>query len=77
MSAELKKLELNKAGIRELLLSDEVQSMLEAEASARCPAGCSVDSVKGRNRVQTRISTDDEAAYKDNLNNNTLLVAIS
>ena len=69
--------ELNTAGVRELLLSSEVASMLEAEASARCPEGCIVDTARGKNRVVVRITTDTDEARKDNEQNLTLLRSIS
>lgn len=75
--AKLIKFELDTAGVRALLLSNEVASMLSAEASARCPDGCVVDVKAGQNRINARIVTDTPEAYQDNLDNNTLLQAIS
>ena len=62
---KLKKLTLNKKGVRELLRSTEVQTMLRGEAEARCPAGCSVDIKVGTNRANARIKADTAEAYRD------------
>lgn len=68
--------EINYAGVGELLKSSETVAMLAAEASARCPSGCVVDTFIGRNRANARITTDTEEAFQDNLENNTLLKAV-
>lgn len=69
--------ELNREGVRELLRSDEVTAMLEAEARARCPEGCSVNTYTGKNRANAEITTKTAEAYRANLENNTLLKALS
>lgn len=75
--SNLVKFELNTEGVRELLLSQEVADMLESEAHSRCPDGCIVDVKAGQNRINARIVVDTKEAEKDNLENNTLLEAIS
>lgn len=72
----LKKFELNRAGVRQLLRSQEVAQMLLAEAEARCPEGCEADVRVGRNRVTARIKTVTAAAYWDERKNHTLSEAI-
>lgn len=69
--------ELNTAGVRELLQSSGAASVCEDIAEARCPLGCVVNTVVGKNRVNVRIVAETDEAIKDNLNNNTLLGAIS
>lgn len=50
--------------------------MLEAEARARCPEGCEVNTNTGRNRANAEIKTATEKAYYQNLHSNTLLKAL-
>ena len=72
--------ELNRAGVRELLRSPEVQAMLEAEAQSRAAAlgdGYTVNAMVGQNRVNVRIVAESRAAQKENEQDNTLLTAIS
>lgn len=74
------KLELNSAGVREVLRSDGMRSMLEAEARQRASglgSGYGVNTFTGRNRVNAEIAAETPEARKDNLKNNTLLRAIS
>ena len=74
------KIQLNSAGIRELLQSSEIMSVLEQEASSRAASlgpGYSVNTYVGRNRCNAEILAETEEAKQDNLDNNTLLRAIS
>ena len=74
------KVELNRAGVRELLRCDAVKAMLESEANARAAsagAGYTVNSYVGRNRCNAEILAETREARKDNLKNNTLLKVIS
>ena len=74
------KIELNKAGVRELLQSSEIMAVLEKEASSRAAGlgpGYSVNTYVGRNRANAEIVAETEEARQDNLQNNTLLMAIS
>lgn len=73
------KIELNSAGIRELLKSAEIASVCEEEAhkvASRCGAGYKVDTYTGKTRVNAMVSADTKEAYRDNLKNNTLLKAL-
>ena len=67
---------LNRAGVRELLLSGGVRDMLVDTAEGRLPPGCRTDPRAGRNRQNVRIVTETAEAYRDNLENNTLLKAV-
>ncbi len=72
--------ELNRAGVRELLRSSEIQAVLEAEAAARAAAlgdGYTVNTMVGQNRVNVRIVAESREAREENLRDNTLLTAIS
>jgi hypothetical protein len=74
------RVELDRAGVRELLQSAEVIAVLSAEAQSRAaslPPGYSVNTYVGRNRANAEIRADTDEAVRDNLENNTLLRAIS
>lgn len=74
------KFELNRAGVRDLLRSEEVQSMLVAEAEARTASlgdGYAVDTMIGKNRINVRITAESREAQAENLRDNTLLQVIS
>lgn len=74
------KIELNRAGIREVLRSDGMAAMLETEARKRADGlgdGYGVNTYVGRNRVNVEIIAETPEARRDNLKNNTLLRAIS
>lgn len=74
------KIELNSAGVRDLLRSGEITAVLSSEASSRASAlgsGYSVNTYTGRNRANAEIVAETEEAIRDNLENNTLLRAIS
>lgn len=66
--------ELNRAGVRELLKSAEMQEVLMNYArgiSSRAGEGYSV--YVGSNRANVSVQTDTQEAIQDNLDNNTLL----
>lgn len=68
--------ELNRAGVRELLRSEKMQTMLEGEAKTirdRCGDGYASDGHKGANRAKATVWTDTPEAMRDNMRNNTLL----
>lgn len=70
------KVVLNRAGVRELLRSDEMESVLEKKASGirdRCGDGYEADSYKASNRAKATVWTATPDAMRDNSNNNTLL----
>ena len=80
MSGKLFKFELNRAGVRELLKSEEVRHMLEAEADSRAASlgdGYTTNTLAGRNRINVRIVAESKAAQEENLRDNTLLQSIS
>jgi hypothetical protein len=68
--------ELNEAGVRELLQSAEMQAACMAEGqrmAGSAGAGYSADARIGRNRVIVRVKAETQEAINDNLKNNTLL----
>ena len=67
---------LNREGVRELLRSEEVRERLMEEAAARCPEGCALSDYTGANRVNVRITTATEEAYREHLEHNMLEKAI-
>lgn len=75
------KVELNRAGVRELLQSSAVMSVVKSEADQRAALagpGYEVTTFVGRTRVNASyVCAANDAAQQDNLNNNTLLRAIS
>lgn len=77
--ADKVRVELNSAGIRELLRSPE---MVEAVRSAaekvaeRAGAGYEADAQAGPNRAVARVTAATAEAYYSNLKNNTLLKAL-
>ena len=73
------KFELNKAGVRELMLSDEMESGLESIAGkilARLGDGYSTNTFHGKNRINVEVKADTYAARRDNMKNNTILKAV-
>lgn len=73
------KVVLNRAGVRELLLSDAVGgyvSQLASGIASRAGSGYSYDNYTGRNRVNSSVYPETEEAWKDTLKNNTLLKAV-
>lgn len=73
------KFELNRAGVRELMQSPEMQSVLNEKASQavqRLGAGYNADSHVGRNRSNAMVYAESEDAKKENLRNNTILKAV-
>lgn len=74
------RIKLNRAGVRALLRSSEIQAMLAQEASSRAAGlgpGYDVSVYVGKNRANARITAETEEAIQDNLDNDTLLRAIS
>lgn len=71
--------ELNRAGVRELMLSDEMTSGLEGLGGgilSRLGDGYSTNTFKGKNRVNVEISADTYEARKENMEENTILKAV-
>lgn len=74
------KFELNKAGVRELLQSSEMQTVVRGYAEAvqrRAGDGYEVSVYTGRNRVNASVKAETPAAYRDTIENNTLLKALN
>ena len=73
-------IKLNSDGVRELLRSDEVKGFISEKAneiSGRCGEGYATDTKLMSTRVIASVYTEDPKAMKDNLDNNTLLRAMS
>lgn len=74
------RIELNYAGVGQLLRSDEVKAYLEAQASERAESlgdGYETDTYRAGTRVIASIYTGTREAAKDNMENNSLLKAVS
>lgn len=70
---------LNKAGVKELLKSPEMQGILNEKASSirsRCGDGYSNDVRAGKNRAVAMVKADTPDARNDNAENNTILKAV-
>ena len=73
------KFELNRQGVRELLKSEGMQTVCDEYArgiAKRAGPGYVTSSYVGKNRVNTSVSAETYEAYRDNLENNTLLKAV-
>lgn len=73
------KIKLNRAGVRRLLKSDEMQELLTERAQEiadRCGAGYKTDSYVGQNRANARVWPETAKARQDNHRNNTLEKAL-
>lgn len=73
------KFKLNSSGVRELLKSEAMQSVLIEKASAirsRCGDGYTQDIYIGKTRANAMVSADSFKAKIDNSKNNTILKAI-
>lgn len=76
-----KKLEfkLNGARVRELMKSEEMQTILNNKATdiaSRCGAGYDHDTHVGKNRANAMVYADSFSAKRDNSKNNTILKAV-
>ena len=74
------KIELNSAGIRELLRSEEMQALLgerAEEIAGRCGAGYSSDIYLTGGRAVASAFAESPEASRDNLENNTLLRSLT
>lgn len=73
------KFELNRSGVRELLRSDEMKTMLKARADAAaqaCGDGYESGDYVMPTRAVARVSAATIEAKQDNLKNNTILKAL-
>lgn len=71
--------ELNRSGVRELLKSGAMKSVVETHASAirnRCGPEYGQDSYVGKTRVNAMVYPETPHAYFSNLKHNTLLKAL-
>lgn len=74
------KVELNSAGIREMLLSAEMQQILgekAAEIAGRCGDGYASDTYMTPGRAIASVYAESKEAVNDNLDNNTILRNLS
>ena len=74
------RIELNSAGIREMLLSPEMQAVLgekAAEIAGRCGEGYESDTYLTPGRAVASVYAESKEAVKDNLDNNTILRNLS
>ena len=70
---------LNRAGVRELLKSQEMQGILKEHATTikgRVGDGYEQDIYVGKNRANAMVKAETFKARKDNSKNNTLLKAV-
>ena len=70
---------LNRAGVRELLRSDEMEAVCMEHAQKTVNSlgdGYSANSYKGKNRANAEISADSYQARRENLENNTIIKAL-
>ena len=73
------RIELNSAGIVELLKSSEIESCCNEIAqgvAARAGDGYEVNTHVGKKRVNAEVKAETPKARRDNLKNNTLLKAL-
>lgn len=73
------KFKLNSDGVRELLKSQEMQSVLIEKATGiknRCGEGYTQDVYVGKNRANAMVKAGTYQAKRDNLKNNTILKAV-
>lgn len=70
---------LNRAGVRALMQSEEMQAVLTDYASGiqnRCGDGYVQDIYVGKTRANAMVSAETYQAKRDNLKNNTILKAV-
>lgn len=73
------RIELNSAGVRELLKSSEMMAVCEEYANkalGRLGKGYTVTTMTGKNRVNASVYADSYEAKKENTENNTILKAL-
>lgn len=72
-------IKLNRAGVKALMQSEEMQSVLQKSASAirdRCGDGYEQDIRVGKNRANAQVWAESSKAKRDNAANNTILKAV-
>lgn len=73
------RVELNGAGVRELLKSSEMMAICENHANkalSRLGDGYTVTTMTGKSRVNASVYAESYEAQKDNMENNTILKAL-
>lgn len=73
------KFELNREGVRELMLSPEMESGLESIANqvlGRLGDGYSTNTHHGKNRINVEVTADTFQARRENARDNTILKAV-
>ena len=73
------KIELNRAGVRDLLRSPEMMAICEEHANralSNLGPGYEVSTFTGRNRVNAEIAAVTYEARKENMEHNTILKAL-
>lgn len=73
------RIELNSAGVRELLKSSEMQNIVKSKADeiqSRCGTGYVTDTYNAGTRVIASVATSDYESMQDQYENNTLLKAL-
>ena len=73
------KFELNRSGVRSLMQSDEMQSILKNKANNALNSlgeGYKSDTYVGKTRANAMVYADTYQAKKDNLKNNSILKAV-
>jgi len=73
------KFALNRAGVRQLMQSEEMQSILKDKADAALNSlgeGYKSDIYIGKNRANAMVYADTYQAKRDNLKNNSILKAV-
>ena len=76
---KIDKFVLNRAGVRALLQSAEIQQACREQAeeiAGKAGEGYAVDTYVGQNRANASVYPETAAARADNLRNNTLLKAM-
>jgi len=73
------KFELNRAGVRDLMLSPAMETGLEGLAGgilARLGEGYGTNTYHGKNRVNVEVAAETVHAKRENAKNNTILKAV-
>lgn len=73
------KFELNRSAVRDLMKSEEMQTILKDKADTALNSlgeGYKSDTYVGKNRANAMVYADSYQAKSDNLKNNTILKAV-
>ena len=72
-------IKLNRAGVRDLLRSEEAVEICESyanKAATQLGEGYEVTTFRGRNRANASVSAESPKAIRENLKSNTILKAV-